>query len=104
MANMNTIPDPATQAWLDNFPTDPLLALDRLLMGKVWLGGYAAAETPDALPQFLPTALHDELDAALLDWLKQQLQTTEAPPGVNAKIYAQALVDAFALLQGFDLP
>ncbi|MCB1767236.1 MAG: hypothetical protein KDJ22_14465 [Candidatus Competibacteraceae bacterium] len=104
MADMNTTPDPATQTWLDDFVAEPLPALDRLLMGKVWLGGYAAAETPDALPQFLPTALHDELDAALLDWLKQQLQTTEAPPGVNAKIYAQALVDAFALLQGFDLP
>ncbi len=104
MANMNTTPDPATQAWLDDFAAEPLPALDRLLMGKVWLGGYAAAEVPDALPQFLPIALHDTLDAALLDWLKQQLQTSETPPGVNAKIYAQALVDAFALLQGFDLP
>ncbi len=109
MAAINTssnypVLDPATQAWLADFTAEPLAALDRLLMGKVWLGGYAAAETPDALPQFLPTALHDTLDAALLDWLKQQLQTSETPPGVNAKIYAQALVDAFALLQGFDLP
>lgn len=109
MAAINTLPDrqtldAAAQAWLDDFTAEPLPALDRLLVGKVWLGGYSAAEIPDALPQFLPTALHDKLDAALLDWLKQQLQTTEAPPGVNAKIYAQALVDAFALLQGFDLP
>ncbi|HRD50142.1 MAG: hypothetical protein JNK95_06095 [Candidatus Competibacter sp.] len=101
MAPINTSPDypaldSAAQAWLDDFAADPLSALDRLLMGKVWLGGYAAAETSNALPQLLPTAL--------LGWLKQQLHTTEAPPGVNAKIYAQALVDAFALLQGFDLP
>ena len=67
---MNTTPDPATQAWLDDFAAEPLPALDRLLMGKVWLGGYAAAEISDALPQFLPTALHDKLDAALLDWLR----------------------------------
>lgn len=96
--------DASVQKWLDEFAQQPLDALDRLLLGKVWLGGYESAEVAQALPQFLPVAQHDALDGALCDWLAKQLKTGELPAGVSAKAYARALVNAVGLLQAIDLP
>lgn len=96
--------DASVQQWLDEFARQPLDALDQLLLGKVWLGGYESAEVAQALPQFLPVAQHDVLDGALCDWLAKQLKTSEPPAYVSAKTYARALVNAIGLLQVVDLP
>ena len=78
--NSTALPTPASKAtdasvqkWLDEFAQQPLDALDRLLLGKVWLGGYESAEVAQALPQFLPVAKHDALDGALCQWLAKQV-------------------------------
>lgn len=96
--------DASVQKWLDEFSQQPLDALDRLLIGQVWIGGYESAEVAQALPQFLPVAQHDALDGALCDWLAKQLKTGEVPAGVSAKAHARALVNAAGLLQAIDLP
>ena len=96
--------DAAAQKWLDEFAQQPLDALDQLLLGMVWLGGYESAEVAQALPQFLPVAQHDALDGALCKWMAKQLKAGEVPEGVSAKAYARALVNAVGLLQAVDLP
>jgi len=96
--------DASVQKWLDEFASQPLDALEQLLLGKVWLGGYESAEIAQALPQFLPVARHDRLDGALCDWFARQLKTSGLPTGVSAKTYARALVNALGLLQAVDLP
>ncbi len=96
--------DPSVQKWLDEFAQKPLEALERLLYGKVWLGGYESAEVAQALPQFLPVARHEALDGSLCEWLAKQLKSSDLPEGVSAKAYARALVNAFGLLQAIDLP
>lgn len=96
--------DPSVRKWLHEFAQEPLEALERLLYGKVWLGGYESAEVAQALPQFLPVGRYEALDAALCKWLAKQLQSGELPEGVSAKAYARALVNAFGLLQAIDLP
>lgn len=96
--------DPSAQAWLRRFAADADAALNDLLLGQVWLGGYAAAEVPQALPQFFPTAFEDALDDALQRWLAAQKRRDVLPEGVTAKQFAQALADAFALLQAMALP
>lgn len=96
--------DAAAQKWLDEFAQQPLDALDRLLLGKVWLGGYESAEVAQALPQFLPVAQHDALDGAIFGWMAKQLKAGEVAEGVSAKAYARALVNAVGLLQAVDLP
>ena len=92
------------QKWLDEFARRPLEALEHLLYGKVWLGGYESAEVAQALPQFLPVAQHEALDSALCDWLAKQLKNNEPPEEVSPKAYARALVNAFGLVQAIDLP
>ena len=96
--------DPSAAAWLASFGENADSALNGLLLGQVWLGGYAAAEVPQALRQFFPTALEDRLDDALQRWLALQRQRDVLPEGVTAKQFAQALADAFTLLQGMSLP
>lgn len=96
--------DASVQKWLDEFAQRPLDALDRLLLGKVWLGGYESAEVAQALPQFLPVAQQDALDEALCEWMAKQLKAGELPANVSAKAYARALVNAAGLLQAIDLP
>lgn len=95
--------DPAAQAWLDELAQTPEAAVDRLLMGGVWLGAYAALDAPQALPQFLPVAQEDVLDGALSAWLARQWRQNALPPGATAKQYAQALVQAFGLMQVLTL-
>ena len=92
------------QKWLDEFARRPLEALERLLYGKVWLGGYESAEVAQALPQFLPVAQHEALDGSLCEWLAKQLKSSEPPEDVSSKAYARALVNAFGLAQAIDLP
>ncbi len=96
--------DPSAQAWLARFEADADAALNDLLLGKAWLGGYAAAEVPQALPQFFPAGLEDALDEALQRWLAAQWRRDELPDGVTAKQFAQALADTFAILQTMALP
>ena len=96
--------DPSAQAWLARFAADADAALNDLLLGKAWLGGYAAAELPQALPQFFPAGLEDALDEALQRWLAAQWRRDELPDGVTAKQFAQALADTFAILQTIALP
>jgi Flp pilus assembly protein TadD len=96
--------DPSVRKWLNEFAQKPLEALERLLFGKVWLGGYESAEVAQALPQFLPVAQYEALDGSLCEWLAQQLKRTELPEDVSTKTYARALVNAFGLLQALDLP
>lgn len=106
MSNAATLAplDATAQAWLDALAQEPVAALDRLLMGGVWLGAYAALEPAQALPQFLPTALEDTLDTALQGWLGQQLRQNALPPEVTPKQYALALTQAGVLLQTLSLP
>ena len=92
------------QKWLDEFARGPLEALERLLYGKVWLGGYESAEVAQALPQFLPVTQHETLDGCLCEWLARQLRSNEPPEDVSPKAYARALVNAFGLVQAIDLP
>ena len=94
----------SVRKWLDDFAQTPLEALERLLYGKVWLGGYESAEVAQALPQFLSIAQYEALDGSVCDWLAKQLKSSELPNDVSAKAYAHALVDVFGLLQSFDLP
>ena len=96
--------DAAAQAWLDSLTQEPVAALDRLLMGGVWLGAYAALESAQALPQFLPTALEDTLDTALQGWLGRQLRQNALPPEATLKQYALALTQAGVLMQTLSLP
>ena len=96
--------DSSEEKWLDEFAQKPLEALDRLLLGKVWLGGYESAEIAQALPQFLPMAQHETLDGTLCEWLATQLKKDETPADVSIKAYARALINAFGLLQAIDLP
>ena len=96
--------DASVQKWLDEFAQQPLDSLNRLLLGKVWLGGYESAEVAQVLPQFLPVAQHDALDGALCQWLAMQMKAGELPADVSAKAYARALVNAVGLLQAIDLP
>ena len=91
--------DPGASAWLARFALEPDAALNDLLLGKVWLGGYAAAEVAQALPQFLPVGAVDALDGALQRWVSAQHRSEVLPEGVTAKQYAQALVDGFGLMQ-----
>jgi len=91
--------DPSAVAWLDRFRDNADDALNDLLLGQVWLGGYAAAELPQALPQFFPTELEEQLDNALQRWLALQRQRDALPEGTTAKQFARALADAFTLLQ-----
>lgn len=96
--------DPSAAAWLARFGDDADDALNDLLLGQVWLGGYAAAEVPQALPQFFPIAQEGQLDTALQCWLASQRRREALPEGVTAKQFAQALADAFTLLQSMSLP
>lgn len=96
--------DPSIQRWLEDFARQPVNALERVLFGKVWLGGYESAEVAQSLPQFLPVDRHEALDGTLYEWLATQLKSDEPPKDVSAKTYARALVNAFALLQAIDLP
>ena len=96
--------DAAAQAWLDTLTQEPVAALDRLLMGGVWLGAYAALEPAQALPQLLPTAQEDTLDTALQGWLGQQLRQNALPPEATPKQYALALIQAGVLMQTLSLP
>ena len=96
--------DSSAAAWLARFGDNADEALNDLLLGQVWLGGYAAAEVPQALPQFFPTTQEEQLDNALQRWLAVQRQRDALPEGVTAKQFAQALADAFTLLQGMSLP
>ena len=96
--------DPSAQAWLERFKTNADGALNDLLLGRASLGGYGAAEVPQALPQFFPVALEDALDEALRRWLAAQWRRDALPEGVTAKQFAQALADAFTLLQAMALP
>jgi len=96
--------DPSAVAWLDRFRDNADDALNDLLLGQVWLGGYAAAELPQALPQFFPTELEEQLDNALQRWLALQRQRDALPEGTTAKQFARALADAFTLLQSMSLP
>lgn len=96
--------DAAAKAWLDALTQEPVAALDRLLMGGVWLGAYAALEPAQALPQFLPTALEDTLDTAAQGWLGQQLRQNALPPEATPKQYSLALTQAGVLLQNLSLP
>ena len=96
--------DAAAQAWLDALTQEPVAELDRLLMGGVWLGAYAALEPAQALPQFLPTAQEDTLDTALQGWLGQQLRQNTLPPEATPKQYALALTQAGVLMQTLSLP
>ncbi len=73
-------------------------------MGAVWLGGFASLDPPQAVPQFLPEHLIEPLDGALQSWLNAELQRVAMPEGATAKQYAQALTDAFGLIQTVDLP
>ena len=95
---------PSVRRWLDDFARTPLEALERLLYGRVWLSGYESAEVAQALPQFLPIAQYEALDSSVCDWLAKQLKSSAPPDDVSTKAYARALVDAFGLLQSFDLP
>ncbi len=96
--------NPAAYAWLQALANTPDRAIDDLLMGAAWLGGYASLDAPQALPQFLPEDLNGALDGALQRWLNVQLKSVELPAGATAKQCAQALADAFGLLQTLDLP
>lgn len=96
--------DAAAQAWLDSLAQEPVAALDRLLMGGVWLGAYAALEPAQALPQFLPTAQEDTLDTALQGWLSQQSRQNALPAQATPKQYALALTQAGVLMQNLSLP
>lgn len=103
-ANTAGMIDPSAAAWLARFGDNADDALNDLLLGQVWLGGYAAAEVPQALPQFFPTAQEEQLDNALQRWLASQRRRDALPDGVTAKQFAQALADAFTLLQSMSLP
>ena len=94
-----TVLDPAAVAWLDRFGREPDTALNDLLLGKVWLGGYSTAGTAQALPQFLPVDTVDALDGTLQRWIAAQHRSESLDTGVTAKQYAQALVDAFGVMQ-----
>lgn len=96
--------DAAAQAWLDALAQEPIAALDRLLMGGVWLGAYAALEPAQALPQFLLTVQEDTLDTALQGWLGQQLRQNALSPEVTPKQYALALTQTGVLMQNLSLP
>ena len=98
------VPDAAAQAWLAQLAAEPDLAVDRLLQGAVWLGSYASLDAPQALPQFVPEALLEPLDRALMRWLARRQQQSALPAGFTAKSFAQALADAFGLLQTLELP
>lgn len=104
LATVGSRLDAAAQAWLASFTQEPDAALDRLLMGGVWLGAYAALEPAQALPQFLPTALEETLDTALQGWLSHQLRQNVLPPEVTPKQYALALMQAGVLMQTLSLP
>lgn len=95
--------DPAAQAWVQALVDTPDQAIDDLLLGAAWLGSYAGLDAPQALPQFLPQDLTDTLDCALQRWLNAQLQLVALPEGITARQYAQALTEAFGLLQTLDL-
>lgn len=96
--------DAAAQSWVAALAQESEAALDRLLMGGVWLGAYAALEPAQALPQFLPTALEDTLDTALQGWLSRQLLQNALPPEATPKQYALALTQAGVLMQTLSLP
>jgi tetratricopeptide (TPR) repeat protein len=96
--------DAAAQSWVAALAQESESALDRLLMGGVWLGAYAALEPAQALPQFLPTALEDTLDTALQGWLSRQLLQNALPPEATPKQYALALTQAGVLMQTLSLP
>lgn len=96
--------DAAAEAWLLALDQEPVAALDRLLMGGVWLGSYATLEAAQALPQFLPTGKEDTLDTALQGWLGQQLREQALPADATPKQYAMALTQAGALMQNLSLP
>ena len=96
--------DQSVAAWLARFGDGPDDALNDLLLGAVWLGGYATAEVPQALPQFFPTSREEQLDTAMQRWLAVQRGRDALPEGVTAKQFAQALADAFTLLQSMSLP
>lgn len=96
--------DAAALSWVAALAQESEAALDRLLMGGVWLGAYAALEPAQALPQFLPTALEDTLDTALQGWLSRQLLQNALPPEATPKQYALALTQAGVLMQTLSLP
>jgi tetratricopeptide (TPR) repeat protein len=98
------VPDPAVRVWLHSLAEEPDQAIDRLLMGAVWLGGYASLDAPQAVPQFLPESLAEAFDSALQRWLSARWQRSVLPDGATAKQYAKALADAFGLLQTLSLP
>lgn len=96
--------DPAAHAWLQRLADGPDEAVGALLLGSVWLGGFAALDAPQAVPQFLPEGLVETFDGALQRWLNAEFRRVAMPEGVTAKQYAHALADAFGLLQTLDLP
>lgn len=98
-----TTNDPSALKWLNDLIQSPEAALDNLLMGGTWMGGYSGLEAPQALPQFLPFSHEAVLDGALLAWLVNHFQQEAIPLGATAKQYAGALAQSFGLLQVLPL-
>ena len=96
--------DADADAWLGWLRASPEDAMAALLAGQVWLGGYANAGLPQAVPQFLPEPSASDVDRGLQAWLTRRWRTPEPPADLTPRAHAKALADAFGLLQTLDLP
>lgn len=95
---------PALARWRERFAAEPVLALEALLTGRVNLGVYNRARPVDALEQLLDSAAERAAaDTALLAWFEHRLDGPP-PPGLSARRFAGALVEALSAVQRIPLP
>ena len=94
---MNAIENPAVAAWRARFAADAAAALGQALAGQISLGAYDRARPAEALAQILAEADLPGADAGLQAWLAGHLGRP-TPPGLTAKRFADALLEAFRLI------
>lgn len=93
------------EKWLADFDQQSLEALDRLLMGSVFMGNLNANDLDEILFRLFNAETKDRqtaLDEAMRSWLEKYLWAAR-PPSISAKRWAEILQDAFSTVIRLDL-
>lgn len=92
------------EKWLREFERDPLEALDRLLLGKAYMGRLDRNDTDEILFRLFHAASTERkaaLDDAMLQWLQRYWEN--APRAVSASRWGEILQNAFAAIARLPL-
>jgi tetratricopeptide (TPR) repeat protein len=92
------------EKWKANFEQHPLEALDRLLIGRAYMGMLEGNDTHEILFRLFHTETEDrrtELDKAMRSWFEKYLET--APPSISVARWNEILRNAFSTITRLNL-